>query len=162
MKILLATDGSDYSKAAVEEIAQRIFPTGTKVLIVSAFQNASLITSASSLEGGLTGGFEETVAVIRKLAENAVQQAAELLKKKNPALSISTKAINGTPKHTILKEAEKMGADLIVVGSHGRGAIGRFLLGSVSQAIALHADCSVLIVRKRRTKRKQARNKHKK
>ena len=43
------------------------------------------------------------------------------------------------------------GADLILVGSHGRGAAGRFLLGSVSTAIALHAPCSVEIVRQRKT-----------
>ena len=49
----------------------------------------------------------------------------------------------------IMQEAEKFNADLIVVGSHGGGAIERFLLGSVSQAVALHAKCSVEIVRNR-------------
>lgn len=154
MKILLPTDGSDYSKAAVEEIARRKFPPGTKVRIISAFENTPIITSAPAPMGGLAGGYEETGVIVRKLAGNTVQQAAELLKKKNPGLTISTAAINGSPKHVILDEAEKMGADLIVVGSHGRGAMGRFLLGSVSQAVALHAGCSVLIVRNRKQNRK--------
>ena len=56
----------------------------------------------------------------------------------------------GFPKQIILDEAEGWGADLIVVGSHGRGLMGRFLLGSVSQAVALNARCSVEIVRCRR------------
>jgi nucleotide-binding universal stress UspA family protein len=55
--------------------------------------------------------------------------------------------IEGHPKQVLLDEAEKWGADLIVVGSHGRRGLDRFLLGSVSQAVALHARCSVEIVR---------------
>ena len=55
----------------------------------------------------------------------------------------------GSPKQAILQEAEKFDADLIVVGSHGRGAVRRFLLGSISQSVALHAKCSVEIARKK-------------
>lgn len=49
----------------------------------------------------------------------------------------------------ILDEATHWGADLIVVGSHGRRGVDRFLLGSVSEAVALHAACSVEVIRKR-------------
>lgn len=155
MKILLATDGSDHSKAAIEELARMSFPKGTKVRIVSAFENTPLITSAPAPMGGLAGGYQEIGVIVKKLSENMVNQAAGLLKNKNPELSISTAAINGSPKHVILEEAEKLDADLIVVGSHGLGTIGRFLLGSVSQAVATHAQCSVLIVRKKESKKKQ-------
>ena len=158
MKILVAIDGSEYSKAAVEEIAQITFPQGTKMQIVSAFENTPLITSAAAPMGGLAGGYEETSVIVKKLSEGILDTAAELLKKGNPKLSISTAAINGSPKHVILNEAEKFDADLIVVGSHGHGGIGRFLLGSVSQSVALHAACSVLIVRKRERKNKNEKN----
>jgi nucleotide-binding universal stress UspA family protein len=83
------------------------------------------------------------------LAEKAVKIASEIIKEKNPALSISTKVIDESPKQGILNEAETFDADLIVVGSHGQGALSRFLIGSVSHSVALHADCSVEIVRKR-------------
>jgi len=56
MKILLATDGSDHSKAAIEELARMPFPAGTKVRIVSAFENTPLITSAPAPMGGLARG----------------------------------------------------------------------------------------------------------
>jgi nucleotide-binding universal stress UspA family protein len=99
--------------------------------------------------GGLAGYYEEADSVAKKSAEDAVKSAADLLQKKHPALLITTNVINGSPKQVILDEAEEFEADLIMVGSHGRGAIERFLLGTVSQAVALHAKCSVEIVRNR-------------
>jgi nucleotide-binding universal stress UspA family protein len=65
-------------------------------------------------------------------------------------VSVSTAVIHGHPKEAILDESEKWNADLIVVGSHGYRGWQRFLLGSVSQAVASHAKCSVTIVRERR------------
>ncbi len=149
MKILLATDGSVHSNLAVEEVANRPFPAGTEVRIVSAFQSTGLIVSVQAPMGVLAGAYDKEDALAQKLAEDAVKVAAEIIKEKNPALSISTKIINESPKHGILKEAETFGADLIVVGSHSQSGLSRFLLGSVSHAVALHADCSVEIVRKR-------------
>jgi nucleotide-binding universal stress UspA family protein len=55
--------------------------------------------------------------------------------------------VEGYPKEAILAEAERWGADLIVVGSHGYRGLTRLWLGSVSQAVASHAGCSVEIVR---------------
>jgi nucleotide-binding universal stress UspA family protein len=63
-------------------------------------------------------------------------------------LHIDTAVRDGSPKNEIIEEAEQWGADLIVVGCHGYGNLKRFLLGSVSQAVAVHAPCSVEIVRR--------------
>jgi nucleotide-binding universal stress UspA family protein len=63
-------------------------------------------------------------------------------------LQIETAVIEGEPKVVIIEEAERWGADLIVVGCHGYGPVKRFLLGSVSLAVAVHAPCSVEIVRR--------------
>jgi nucleotide-binding universal stress UspA family protein len=149
MKILLATDGSEYSNTAVEELIARPLPSNTEVRIISVFQSTPLITGVPAPMGGLAGAWEEADAVAQKLAEVAVKNAANFLTEKNSNLSISTTVIEGSPKHAILQEADDFGADLIVVGSHGRGAVGRFLLGSVSQSVALHAKCSVEIARRR-------------
>ena len=152
MKILLATDGSEYSKSAIEEFADMQFILNAEVLIVSAFENSSLIMSTAAPMGGLAGYYEDADSVARKAAEDAVEKTAEFLRNKKISLLITTAVGNGSPKQIILNEAEKFNADLIVVGSHGHGVIGRFLLGSVSQSVALHAACSVLIVRKRDSK----------
>lgn len=54
---------------------------------------------------------------------------------------------SGNPKELILEEAKEWNADLIVVGSHGRRGFRRFLLGSVSEAVAMKAHCSVVVLR---------------
>ena len=148
MKILLATDGSDYSKIAVEELAEWSHNPNTEIRIVSVYESLP-ITMIGPAPVVVTGGYyEEAAASSRKAAEQAAKDAYNLLKGKNSDLSVSEKVIDGSPKEAILKVADEFKADLIVVGSHGRGAFSRFLLGSVSQSMALHASCSVLIVRK--------------
>lgn len=85
-----------------------------------------------------------------ELARAAVDSAEAALRadERSRLLDITTEVIFGSAKNVILADAEAFGADLIVVGSHGRGMLERFLLGSVSQAVALHAACSVEIVRR--------------
>ena len=53
----------------------------------------------------------------------------------------------GHPESEILRIAEEIGADLVVVGSRGLGPLGRVLMGSVSESVVRHAHCSVLVVR---------------
>lgn len=150
MKILLATDGSAYSKSAVEETAKRLFPPKTEVRIISVYERSPLILTTRLSMGGDADYYAELDAAAHKSAEDAVQKASNILERKNSAFSISTAVISGSPKEVIIKEAEKFNADLIVVGSQGKGAMARFMLGSVSQAVALHAPCSVEIVRKQK------------
>lgn len=147
MKILLATDGSAYSKAAVEEVARRPFPPSTRIHIISVIDKAALLRNIGAM-GLLNEYYTEAVGNARKYAEDAIAHAANILHKQNTSLSITTAVIEGSPKSVILDEAEKFNSDLIVVGSHGAGAVKRFLLGSVSHAVSLHAKCSVEIVRK--------------
>ena len=104
------------------------------------------------------GGFDSSIydeieEYALGVARAAVEKAAAKLRADagSRQLNVTTKVISGSPKEVILEEAEAFGADLIVVGSHGYGMLDRFLLGSVSQAVALHAKCSVEIVRRPKT-----------
>jgi nucleotide-binding universal stress UspA family protein len=153
MKILLATDGSEHSKAATLEIANRLFSPNTELRIISVFESTSLYMYAPLPMGGLDDYYHEAESTARKIADEAVETAAKLIKEKNTTLSISTAILDGTPKQKILEESESFGADLIMVGSHGRSGFETFLLGSVSQSVALHAKCSVEIVRIRDLKK---------
>lgn len=153
MKILLAIDGSDYSKAAVDELSRMQFPTNTEVRIIAVFENPMLAAPGIVPLGGSMGNYyEEAMSNAKKSAEDTVKDARQVLQEKNANVSVTTTVVNGLPKLAILEEAEAFGANLIVVGSHGHGGLTRFLLGSVSQSISAHANCSVLIVRKPDTK----------
>jgi nucleotide-binding universal stress UspA family protein len=147
MKILLATDGSVHSKKMVKEFAERTFASNTKVRIISVYDSSLFSVNNDPVMGPLSQNVLVAIDYSQRFANNAVEVAAAIVHKKRPKLSISTAAIEGSPKIVILEAAKKFGADLIIVGSHGHGAVAGFLLGSVSQAVALHAKCSVEIVR---------------
>ncbi len=147
MKILLATDGSAHCKTMVKKFAQRTFAPNTKVRIVTAYERYPYMMNTYPM-GVSSQYFMEANQSAQKTAQKSAEDAADILRKQNPKLSISAIAIEGSPKNVILNEAKKNHANLIVVGSHGRGMVTGFLLGSVSQSVALHAKCSVEIVRK--------------
>ena len=81
------------------------------------------------------------------MGEKIISEASDTLKNINKTLTITTSVVSGLPKNVILEKAEEWDADLIVVGSQGQGALSRLLLGSVSQYLATHARCSVMIAR---------------
>ena len=66
---------------------------------------------------------------------------------------VSTNALVSNPRHGLPKIAGEWKADLIMMGSHGRGAFSRLLMGSTAQAVMRHATCSVEIVRPRQKNR---------
>jgi len=148
MKILLATDGSEYSKAAVNSVAERPWPEGSEVKIISAMEIPYAPTTETwALPNSY---YSELERVAREQAEAAVRYAVERIESgKASGLEIIPKIIGGSAGEVILDEAEKWGADLIVLGSHGYSGWQRFLLGSVSHAVATHAHCSVEIVRRK-------------
>jgi nucleotide-binding universal stress UspA family protein len=94
--------------------------------------------------------YSELDRVARGEAEAAVKDAVKRIESgKASGLEINTRIISGPAGEAILDEAERWGADLIVLGSHGYNGWQRFLLGSVSHAVATHAHCSVEIVRQK-------------
>ena len=148
MKILLATDGSDYSKAAVNSVAERPWPEGSEVKIISAMEIPYPPTTETWVMPD--SYYSELDRVAREQSEAAVKDAVERIESgKASGLEIITKIISGSAREAILDEAEKWGADLIVLGSHGYSGWQRFLLGSVSHAVATHAHCSIEIVRQK-------------
>jgi nucleotide-binding universal stress UspA family protein len=148
MKILLAIDGSSFSDAAVNEIASRPWPAEAEVRIISVVEPPLLPTVETwvppdnYIEALEQAGEEQGRSIVSKAAQVITRAQGEKLR-------VATEIVKGYPKHAIIETAESWGADLIVVGSHGYRGLTRLWLGSVSQAIAAHAKCSVEIVRSR-------------
>lgn len=147
MKILIATDGSEFSRAAIEKACEAVIIPENEVKIVSVYEDY-----ASAAAEPFTVSAEYVKEMNRLGHENSAQaatQAEETIRACFPdaEIAISTKVAKGAPARAIVEEAEDWGADMIVMGSHGYGFWGRAVLGSVSNSVINHAPCSVFIVR---------------
>ena len=86
----------------------------------------------------------DRVALELRQEHRSTQQVAEKLRRSG--LDVTALCPQGATVRTILQEADKLGVDLIVMGSHGRGALHRALLGSVSEGVLHKATCPVMII----------------
>jgi nucleotide-binding universal stress UspA family protein len=147
-KILLATDGSASSEAAARSIAARPWPGGTEIRVLSVVE-FYVPTIQALFEPPFVKSEElETLrGEAMKHAQDAIAGAEAILTAAKLSVSESVSILLDGPKRAILKDAKEWGTDLIVVGSHGRRGIDRFVMGSVSEGVATHAECSVEVIR---------------
>lgn len=148
MKILIAADGSKYSDAAVEKCCEMFGKSeNVSVRIISVVEPPAPM--AAEPFGVSNEFYAEAETALREQSKEAAKRAEQTIIKnfKDEHLNVETAIIIGNPKQTIVEEAKKWTADLIVVGSHSYGFFERMLLGSVSNAVVQHAPCSVLVVR---------------
>ena len=150
MRILLAVDGSEFGDAAVEEIADRPWPPGSEIHVVSTihlpFEPGPEVWALPE------SYYFKLEKAEREHAESAINRAIARLSESGASretpLTLTSEAIVGRPAETIIETAKKWDADLVALGSHGRRGFTRLLLGSVSYSVASHAPCTVEIVRK--------------
>lgn len=148
MKILIATDGSPFSEAAVKRAGDLVANLpDTEIRIVSVYEK--LAPMAGEPFGVSREYYQQAEGAARKLSEEAVKQAEAMLRERFPdgKFTLTTEIERGRTARLIVEAAEEWKADLIVMGSHGYGFWERNLMGSVSDAVVHHAPCSVLIVR---------------
>lgn len=142
MKILLAYDGFEHSKHALEEAAELANAVGA-VTILSVVPEADARASKSGGHRWLAPHAHQDVAIAHRfLAERGIE--AEM------------KIAHGEPAAEIRNEAATGGYDFIVVGSHERSAVGQLFLGSVSKALLEDAPCPVLVAGKNATIRRES------
>ena len=143
MRILLAIDDSNFSEAAIEAVIEQARPHGTEVRVLHVVESPPLLVAREL--GGYEPALENALEFQKQHAEAFVAEATESLRARG--LKVTAALDMGDAKSRILDVAEEWHADLIVLGSHGRRGLNRFLMGSVSDAVARHACCSVEIVR---------------
>jgi nucleotide-binding universal stress UspA family protein len=145
MKILIATDGSDFSKKAIEKACTDLAGRASAFKVVSVFE--AFAPMAAEPFAVSAEYYQELEKSARDQAASFAAEAAEEIGKRFPGIEVTQDVVMGTPNRVIVDTAREWGADLIVVGSHGRGFWGRMMLGSVSDAVLHHAPCSVMVVR---------------
>ena len=147
MKVLIATDGSDFSKEAIKKSCQIIGNIeNLTAKIVSFYQ----LVIPTNFYGASPASVEEIERSGQMVAENNVAEAVAIIKENltNLKTEIETEIPRGAADQEIIQAAKDWNAELIIVGSHGRGFWGRLTLGSVSNSLSNNSPCSVLIIRK--------------
>jgi nucleotide-binding universal stress UspA family protein len=150
MKVFLAVDRSPCSNAAIEAVLAEFLPAHTEVRVFEAADWERRLPDSYAFAEGAAAA--RAVLDWREKALNEARHDLQLTADRLRAAGFAATfelSKEGEPAAAILDAAARWGADLIVLGSHGRSALDRFLLGSVSDRVVRHAHCSVQVVRPR-------------
>lgn len=149
MRILLVTDGSNFSETAIDACQKIVVhPETTSFKIISAVEFPTMLPSDPFI-GASADYYDQIEQAGHNQAKEFVEESAAQLRSlfSGVALDLTTEVLDGSAQRVIVEKAESWNADLIVIGSHGRGFWSRTMIGSVSDSVMHHAPCSVLVVR---------------
>ncbi len=140
--VLIAYDGSDHAKHAIEQAGAEL-RTPRKAVVLAAYEPLAAIPFWGAPAAMVP---PEMIEKVRTEAERTAGEGAELAS--SAGFDASSSVHEGVRTwQTILDAAKEAGAGIIVLGSHGRGAVGSAVMGSVATSVAHHADLPVLICR---------------
>jgi nucleotide-binding universal stress UspA family protein len=135
-EIVIGYDGSDCSKRALDGAADLAGATGDSLRVVFAY--------APHGAGG--GEVQAQREAVRELGEGVVAEARELLEKRSPTPAFETELMPLKPADALVTAAREHAARMIVVGSHGEGALRSALIGSTPYKLIHQTDVPVLVV----------------
>lgn len=143
--ILVATDGSEPSKHAVEYAAISTEKWGAKLLILTVVPPpAAIFTDVGTIGPDYSYDYEKALMAYHT---GVLDDAKKALNEKHPGLKIVTQIKKGNVSKTILETSEESEVDLMVIGSRGLGGLGGWFLGSVSNHVVNHAKKPILVVK---------------
>lgn len=147
MKVLLGYDGSKDAEAALRDLSRAGLPSDTRVKVVTVITVWQPRVPGIQFNSRLS---REAVSVGEQALKDAKALAgkgAAKLRKAFPGWTVDAEAMLDTPAEGLLRKAQEWEPDLLVLGCHGRTAIGRLLMGSVSQKLLHHSHTNIRIVR---------------
>ena len=146
-RILVATDGSDLAGRALDHALQLALMAGSEVVIVTITEPAVMAAGGyAAAAGAVFDPMPEVIEAQQKAANDLLAAAA----RKAEAAGIRARTVlveNSFPSDGIIATANEVGAELIVMGSHGRAGLGRLLLGSQTNNVLAHSKIPVLVTR---------------
>ncbi|MCW4047353.1 MAG: universal stress protein [Candidatus Bathyarchaeota archaeon] len=140
--ILVAVDNSEYAKTVAEEAAKVALEKKANVVFLSVVPIPSLVAS----EGEFSS---EYLNEKEKEFQNLHNKLIDSNFKPDSGILVESKILHGNPPDKIVKYADEIDADLIIMGNKGQGKLANVLLGSVSEHVVHHSKRSVLIVKKK-------------
>jgi nucleotide-binding universal stress UspA family protein len=149
--LLAPLDGSEVAEAAlphVQAVAQRFGARVTLLRVTVAPE--TLIAEAATGAPGVpeAGPLLDPTPVVEAEHDEAVNYLTDVAERlRGQGLTVETETPQGPAAHTITNRGRELGADLIVMSTHGRGGLGRLVFGSVADSVLRHAICPVLLVR---------------
>jgi nucleotide-binding universal stress UspA family protein len=143
MRILLALDGSSSSDAACQLVGSLTWPAGSVVQVVAVAEPAAELIAPLVVAAPTVGAYDEQTAADFEPVLDAAVATLE-----RPGLAVERAVLHGRPATVIVERAADFRAELVVIGSRGRGPLTSMLLGSVSAEVVDHAPCPVLVVRR--------------
>ena len=146
MKILIAYDGSEGAESAIDDLKRAGLPRRAEAVVLTIVEE--LIPMPTSI-GGVDTTFAKSLLEEEKNSLALARRARSRIQSVFPGWEILAEAAIGSPASEIITRADEWGPDLIMVGSHGRTALGRMFFGSVSQKVINEARCSVRVARGR-------------
>jgi nucleotide-binding universal stress UspA family protein len=144
MKLLIAYDGSECADAALDDLKRAGVPDRAEAVVLSVAEVWMPPPSAYAIAE--EGMYMHHLAEVHRMEELA-GRACERIRRDFPAWDVRPETTRGGPVWEILGKAGEWKPDLVVLGSHGHSALGRFFLGSVSSKVVSEAPCSVRVVR---------------
>ena len=139
MKILMGIDDSKFSGEVLRAVVEQFRTENAEVRVLHVLQ--PIAPAPPQMAPGYAPELDDQKKPARELVERIAKELRSV------GFKVDTTVEVGDIRETIIDRASDWGADLIVVGSHGRSGILRFLLGSVAEFVARHAKCSVEIGR---------------
>ena len=145
MKLLIAYDGSTFSDAALDDLLRAGLPSVAEAHVLSVSEVFVPVVSHTGI--ALPMPSYEFISHEKNEAQNLAQTAAERIKQHFPAWTVRANGYAGSTVREILTQADVWQPELIVVGSHGRTALSRLFLGSVTMSVLHGAYSPVRVVR---------------
>lgn len=139
-KILIASDGSEYTRQAVSQGLRLAKVLGAEVTALYVIDQTSFVSFP----------MDSSIVSVYSLLENEGKRAVEEVRKEGEELGVKVTpvVVEGSPTRKIIEVAEDF--DLIVMGTLGRSAISKLFMGSVAERVTRYAPCPVLVVRAKR------------
>jgi nucleotide-binding universal stress UspA family protein len=155
-RILVPVDFSRHSLDALEYAVALGKSFNPEIVLLFALEPAQFAGIGHAYGGALPVNVEMLMAEQRRLAKADLAKLEKSLVKRN--VRVRALVAEGTPYRAIVDTADRLGADLVVMGTHGRSGLPRFFMGSVAEMVVRHAQCPVLTVRGRRGRKTGARS----